>query len=319
MSIEYHHSRRPKNFIHRKVSEALPEYFGGDYPKFITFLEKYYQFLDSDGTHSFGKDVKQSFDLRDVHATQQLNNLISEIASGLPNGDAFTDPRYSATRLAELQRNKGTRFAVEEFFRLFFQEAVEVEFPKKDIFTVGSSKIGPDSLKIIQNGQLYQVFSVLIKTALSTNTWEELYKKFMHPAGFFIGTRIVSDTEADAGIGLMPLAILDSSAGPTVTSEAVITLLSPFTQMTALLDSDGNGTNDFRVGLDQLVSVYQTLTATQLDKFYGSINTLIGVNSFKFDDSDIGDSAGTSRPDFSLTTETMDNEMFSNYLIDSTF
>ena len=200
-----------------------------------------------------------------------------------------------------------------------FKEAVEVEFPKKDIFTVGSSKIGAESLKFIQNGALYQVFSVLIKTAMSAPTWEELYKKFMHPAGFFIGTRIVSDTEADAGIGLMPLAILDSSAGPTVTSEAVITLLSPFTQMTALLDSDGNGTNDFRVGLDQLVSVYQTLTATQLDKFYGSINTLIGVNSFKFDDSDIGDSAGASRPDFSLTTETMDNEMFSNYLIDSTF
>ena len=40
--------------------------------------------------NSFGKDVKQSFDLRDIHATQQLNNLISEIASGLPNGDAFT-------------------------------------------------------------------------------------------------------------------------------------------------------------------------------------------------------------------------------------
>ena len=89
--------------------------------------------------------------------------------------------------------------------------------------------------------------------------------------------------------------------------------------MTQLLDSDNNGTADFRIGVDQLVSVYQTLTSTELNKFYGTINNLIGVNSFKFDDSDIGDSAGTSRPDFSLTTETMDNEMFSNYLIDSTF
>jgi len=316
MTIEYHHSRRPKNFLHRKVREALPEYYAQDYPKLITFLEKYYQFLDSDGTTSFGKEIKQAFDLRDVHATTQLNSLISEIASGLRNGDAFTDARYAATRLAELQRNKGTRFAVEEFFRLFFQDTVEVEFPKKDIFTVGSSKIGTESLKYIQNGQLYQVFSVLIKTALSTSTWEELYKKFMHPAGFFVGARITSDAEASLS-GTAQGFVNDFDSGDvTIISQASMTALAPFTQMTALIDSDGNGTPDFRIGLDQLVSVYQTLTPTQLNKFYGTINNLIGVNSFKFDDHD---SSGGTRPDFSLTTETMDNEMFSNYLVDSTF
>ncbi len=316
MTIEYHHSRRPKNFLHRKVREALPEYYAQDYPKLITFLEKYYQFLDSDGTTSFGKEIKQAFDLRDVHATTQLNSLISEIASGLRNGDAFTDARYAATRLAELQRNKGTRFAVEEFFRLFFQDTVEVEFPKKDIFTVGSSKIGTESLKYIQNGQLYQVFSVLIKTALSTSTWEELYKKFMHPAGFFVGARITSDAEASLS-GTAQGFVNDFDSGDvTIISQASMTAFAPFTQMTALIDSDGNGTPDFRIGLDQLVSVYQTLTPTQLNKFYGTINNLIGVNSFKFDDHD---SSGGTRPDFSLTTETMDNEMFSNYLVDSTF
>ena len=86
-----------------------------------------------------------------------------------------------------------------------------------------------------------------------------------------------------------------------------------------MIDSDQNGTDDFRVGLDQLVSVYQTLTPTQIDTFYSNISELIGPNSFKFDDSDIGDSAGAARPDFSLSTETMDNEIFGNYLIDSTF
>jgi len=316
MAIEYHHSRKPKNFQHRKVREALPEYFTQDYPKLVTFLEKYYQFLDSDGNSSFGKELRQAYDLRDVHATTQLNNLISEIASGLPNGDNFTDPRYAATRLAELQRHKGTRFATEEFFRLFFQEEVEVEFPKKDIFTVGSSKIGAESLKVIQNAALYQVFSVLIKTGLSAPTWEELYKKFMHPAGFFIGARITSDAEASlSGTAQGFVNDFDSGTVP-VLSQASTTILAPFTQMTQLLDSDDNGTADFRIGVDQLVSIYQTLTSTQLDKFYGTIDNLIGVNSFKFDDHD---SSGGTRPDFSLTTETMDNEMFSNYLVDSTF
>ena len=319
MAIEYHHSRKPKNFQHRKVREALPEYFTSEYPKLVTFLEKYYQFLDSDGTSSFGKELRQAYDLRDVHATTQLDNLISEIASGLPNGDAFTDARYAATRLAELQRNKGTRFATEEFFRLFFKEEVEVEFPKKDIFTVGSSKIGTESLKFIQNGALYQVFSVLIKTAISAPTWEELYKKFMHPAGFFIGARITSDAEASlSGTAQGFVNDFDSGSVP-VLSEASTTVFAPFAQMTQLIDSNNDGTADYRIGLDQLISVYQTFTPTQLDKFYSNFGEITTPNSFKFDDSDKGDSAGAARPDFSLTTETMDNEMFSNYLADSTF
>ena len=319
MAINYHHNRRPKNFLNRKVREALPEYFVDEYPKLVTFLEKYYEDLDSDSQTSFGNEVRQLYSLRDIGETTQLNSLISEIASGLPNGDNFTDPRISARRIAELQRNKGTKFAIQEFFRMFFQEAIDVEFPKKDLFVVGESKLGPESLKRIQNGQLYQIFSILIKTSLSTNAWSELYKKFIHPAGFFFGAQITSDTEANAGIGAMPIVVLDSSVGPSITSEASLAAIAPFAQLTALIDSDQNGTDDFRVGLDQLVSVYQTLTPTQIDTFYSNISELIGPNSFKFDDSDIGDSAGTARPDFSLSTETMDNEIFGNYLIDSTF
>ena len=113
----------------------------------------------------------------------------------------------------------------------------------------------------------------------------------------------------------MPIVVLDSAVGPSITSEASMTAVAPFAQLTALIDSDQNGTDDFRVGLDQLVSVYQTLTPTQIDTFYSSISELIGPNSFKFDD----DSDGSARPDFSLSTETMDNEIFGNYLIDSTF
>ena len=52
-NIQYHHNRRPRNFLHRKVRDALPEFFTQDYPKLVTFLEKYYDYLDSDGASSF--------------------------------------------------------------------------------------------------------------------------------------------------------------------------------------------------------------------------------------------------------------------------
>ena len=100
MPINYHYNRRNRNFLNRKVSEALPEHITSDFTKFVDFLETYYQQLDSDGTTSFGNDIRQLFQLRDAGSTPQLNNLISEIAAGLPNGDNFTDARYAARRLA---------------------------------------------------------------------------------------------------------------------------------------------------------------------------------------------------------------------------
>ena len=319
-NIQYHYNRRPRNFLHRKVRDALPEFFTQDYPKLVTFLEKYYDFLDSDGASSFDNRLRKIYQTRDTQETTSdlLKFIIEEIAAGNTGGN-FVDPSFYAQRIHELHRTKGSRFSIEEFFRAFFQQNVEVEYPKKDIFTVGSSKIGTESLKFIQNAALYQVFSVLIKTAISAPTWEELYKKFMHPAGFFIGARITSDAEASlSGTAQGFINDFDSGAVP-VLSEASTTVFAPFAQMTQLIDSNNDGTADYRIGLDQLISVYQTFTPTQLDKFYSNFGEITTPNSFKFDDSDKGDSAGAARPDFSLTTETMDNEMFSNYLADSTF
>ena len=99
----------------------MPEIYTSDFPKLVTFLEKYYQFLDSsDASSAFGDDLRQGFAKRDIRETQTnlLNSLVSEFAGGLRTGENFTDTRYALTRLAQLARHKGTRFSIEEFFIL---------------------------------------------------------------------------------------------------------------------------------------------------------------------------------------------------------
>ena len=134
--IQYHYNRRPRNFLHRKVREALPEFFTQDYPKLVTFLEKYYDYLDSDGASSFDYRLRKIYQTRDTQetTTDLLKFIIEEIAAGNTGGN-FTDPSFYAQRIHELHRTKGSRFSIEEFFRAFFQQNVEVEYPKKDIFT----------------------------------------------------------------------------------------------------------------------------------------------------------------------------------------
>ena len=323
MAIDFASKRRFKNFQVRKVREALPEYFTSEFPKLVSFVEKYYDFLDSaDATHSFGDDLKQIFATKDIGEmpNELLNSYVNELAANLETGGNFTDTRFALRRLAQFLRLKGSRFSAEEFFRLFFQQKAEVVYGKESIFNIGdsASTIGTESLKFIQNNALFQTFGLQIKTPIDVSKWNELYKKFIHPAGFYFEGQVVSDTEALLSL-TAPLSIpLDSAetSGPSLSSEALVPLTIPFVQETLLIDSDGT---NIRIGLNQLVNVYQNLTTVELEKFYSSIDELIGVNSFTFDDSNIRDSAGTATPDFSLATETMDNDMFTRYLSDSAF
>ena len=320
MSINYHSKRRLKNFQVRKVREALPEYYTSEFPTLVTFLEKYYDFLDSDnGSHAFGDDIRQLFSKKDAREmpSDLLNNLVSELAGGLETGENFTSTRYALTRLAELARNKGTKFSFQEFFRLFFQQVADVEYGKQSIFNIGdsASQIGVESLKFIQDNELFQTFGLLVKTGIDTSKWSELYKKFIHPAGFYFKGQVVSDTVGSLNI-TAPLSLVDSSPGPTIVSEATAAFSLPFVQSTVLIDSGGG---NVRSNLNELVSDYQNFTLSQLDTTYHTLKQVITPNSFTFDDSSIRDSDENASPDFSITLETMDNEIFTRIVTDSSF
>lgn len=301
--------RRLTNLWNRSVRDVLPEYFVSEYPDLVTFLEKYYDYLDS--ADNFGDKIHDIFSLRDISETDtaNLNNIISEIGTGLQNGELFLDPRYAAKRFAEHYRRKGSRFSIEDFFRTMYQEEVEVEYPKKDLFIVGESEIGYDGQKYIQNYARYQILSLLIKSGLSTSTWRELYKRFVHPAGWYFEGVVQLETEVDINMDSAFIPIADSAVLSLV-SEASPSI-SLISEITGLSDSDGT---NVRYTLDEIISVYQTLTAEQIDGYYANIREVITPNSFKFDDSDTDNT-----PLISLTTETMDNNMFTRYTSDSSY
>jgi hypothetical protein len=321
MSIDYKSKRRFKSFQNRKVREALPEFYTSEFPTLVTFLEKYYNFIDSaDGTHAFGSNAQQFFTKKDIKEmpANLLNNLVGELGGGLKTGENFTDRRYALTRLADLAKLKGSRFSLEEFFRLFFQQRAEVEYGKESMFLIGdsASQIGIDSIKFIQNNELFQTFGLLVKTEISVDTWSELYKKFVHPSGFFFAGQVVSDTEAiTSPIG--EISVPDSAADPVIISEAILSVTLPFVQSTVLIDSGGGTVR--QSDLNELVSDYQNFSLSDLDTTYHTVKQIITPNSFTFDDSSIRDSDENATPDFSLTLETLDNEIFTRRVTDSSF
>lgn len=301
--------RRNIDFRKRSIKEALPEYFTAEYPDLIQVLDYYYDFMDSDEQDSFDKEIHQLYTIRDIGETptEYLNLLINETTS-LQGGGLFKDPRFTMRRFAESYRNKGSRFSLEEFFQAFYQQEATVEYPKKDIFIVAESKIGYDSGKYIQNNAKYQIFSILIKVGLGTSQYETLYKKFVHPAGFYFEGEVITEGEANLNIDSQRASEAEVATG-TIEAEAIITP-EIFTSMTGLVDSDSR---TYRYDLNLLVSAFQNLTAAEIDAQYASIAQLVTPNSFTTDDSD------TIRPSVDNVVETIDNDMFTRYLSDSSF
>ena len=306
---ETYFNRKSIDFRTSKVNQVLPEYFKEDYPNLIKFLEYYYDFMDSDGTHSFNTDIRELMRAKDIESTSLdlLDNLFKEIGLGTSQ-NFFTDPRQEATLFAKFFRVKGSLYSAEGFFRSFFNEEAEISYPKNDIFKVGTSKIGAQSLKFLTNNTRYQIYSILIKTAQSVSKWSELYKQFAHPAGWYFEGEVSLEglgdlIESDG----MPLP------GPidnllTIVSSASTTN-APFTATTmryeTLADSDAGVE---ALNLNAIIDLYDHATVTQLNRSFIDVEDVMNLQSPTLDDS-ANDSARSGLR-MSTDLDTMDKDNY---------
>lgn len=283
-------NRRKLNLLTSKVDEILPEYYQGEFPDFITFLEKYYEWLEDEHSQSFTNDIKTLMSVRDISQTskENLNELLTEIGDGLTVASFFQQPRLMIRLLSGFYRVKGTLLSAEGFFRGFFNEEVVIEYPKVQMLTINDAennfldhKIGWESQKFIQDDELYQVFSILVKVGISTADYETLYKKFVHPAGWHFAGEVATENEKFLGLTGFGLNPLESDGNPIITNEANLSLATPFTQLTGLIESDGNYV---RTTMVELVSKYQDISAAVLNSHYDDISQILSPNSFTFDD-----------------------------------
>lgn len=273
------------------VKQVLPEHFATDYPNLIAFLEGYYDYVNQDEYLSLLKDL---YAIRDIERAniEQLDKIFAEIASGASR-EYFADPREVLRNFANFYRVKGTKYSAEGFFRAFFNTDVQIEYPRDNIFIVGESEIGIESLKYILNYGLYQIFSVFIKSPIPINQWRELYKKFVHPAGWFLGGAVQIEQDAVLwGFGenpfvnrIMPEVIPAPPPSLLIEGVATATFGHHLVDMTGILD-DGNDSDTAAayISLHAKIAKYVDFTAAQLEATYGDIENVMHVNSPTFDD-----------------------------------
>ena len=317
----------------RDVEKVLPDHFKTEYPKLVSFLKEYFHFEDSDGSPS--RLVNDLFYARDINQVDEslLSYIEDELLLGQAYFEGFLDKRTAAKFSHNLYSTKGTKFSIQQFFRMFYGIDVEVDYPKKDVFTVGSSNIGAESIKFLTNNELYQTFAIRIISELSQKDWERPYKLFVHPAGMFVGSEVRLENT-----GLLntssPLSIVDSDAGSIDVVGFNTALFSQVNQttpeITGLLDSGGT---TLRVIIDDnLVNSLATVSLPDLEKQYRTMRAAELRTSPTFDlDSDGVGTLTTLNPDsdgrlvgktsvnyvidFSneFTTETFDQDKFETF------
>ena len=158
----------------------------------------------------------------------------------------FKNPREILRNFARFYRVKGTKYSSEGFFRGFFNENVEVVFPKRDIFHLNDSahvlSAEEESTSVLQDGGAFQILSIMLKVPLAFETYKDLYKKFVHPAGFFLSSEVLMQPQNEDAISALS-AIFDSQKGavnfPLLVFDDTISVVASSVPDTTILDTMG--------------------------------------------------------------------------------
>jgi hypothetical protein len=309
--------RQQLQLVKHPVEEVLPAHFAEQYPNLILFLKKYYEHVDAVGTPE--GNMHNVFNLHDITSVepQFLSFLEQQFLLGRTNFSAIDDKRAALRINASLYRAKGSKFSLEQFFRMFFGVDAIVEYPKKNMFIVGESEIGAESLRYITNNELYQTYAILIKTSLGLSSWKESYKLFVHPAGMFLGAQLSIETSN----------VFDRIAMPDVIplrQDIAVTGVGSMLSSSYTADVTGivrlNEDSDYRIGLVNTIRLYQgaggrdTITLEGIDAQYNNLAELMTASSPGMDNAKVldGNSVDVAAIGMSNTHETMDQERYSS-------
>lgn len=283
MAVFRNNTRRLSTKFHRSiVSHILPEFYAQEYPSLISFLETYYNYTGEESV-SFDQTIRSLFDIRDISSTsiEYLDYILYEIGNGLDHTQFGANPRLMTKLVCALYRAKGTQISAEQFFKSFYKENVEIQYPKRNIFVLNStSQIGPQHLDFIQDDKKYQIFSILIKTGLSLADYESLYKKFIHPAGWHLSAEVVTQSDADmqvrAGAPSDPLEIPNY---PIVMGNAVEIDVDPEYALLTMRETDVADA-DIIISSVPLMSTYQDESFETLQVLgFNTLGDLVDLNT----------------------------------------
>ena len=113
------------------VKFSLPEFIQTDYNKFLSFIEKYFEYMDENNNPINLLLNKKYTDIDDLNDAE-LNQRANELAAAFPQL-IETDRKLLLKRIKNIYEAKGSERSIKAYFKLLYNEEVEVYYPSKNI------------------------------------------------------------------------------------------------------------------------------------------------------------------------------------------
>ena len=151
------------------VEKQLPDFIRSEYGTFVTFLQKYYEWLES-STAFTGIDVtsganyalsslKDSIDIDDANS-EYLDLLKRDLLPYFPE-NILADKRLFLKLISHFYKSNGTPDSVKFLFRALYNENIDIYYPKEDILKSSDGKwVLPLALRIEPLSNSQYVFNI---------------------------------------------------------------------------------------------------------------------------------------------------------------
>ena len=153
------------------VDRQLPQFIRTDHATFVTFIEKYYEWMEQNGyTYEAVANLLKYHDV-DYAIDSFLKFIQYEFLHHVPD-DLETDKRKFLKHVREFYRAKGTDPSFRTWFRAMFNEEIDIYYPGNDLVKVSDGKW--DAVTVIRisatTGDPFKLNSRIITGATSGAT-----------------------------------------------------------------------------------------------------------------------------------------------------
>ena len=180
------------------VSQQLPEFIRGEYPKFVTFIEKYYEWMEQSGNVISATDEFSSGLDIDTASDYYINRIQTEFLSFFPK-DIQLDKRKFAKIINQFYSAKGTPNSVKFLFRAMFNEEIDIYYPKEDILKVSDGKwLLPLALRVdTDDDRIFNIEKCLLtgQTSKATALVEKVVRSIDRQLGIIYTELYISNIE----------------------------------------------------------------------------------------------------------------------------
>lgn len=123
-----------------KIAQQFPAYYREEGAELVKMVEHYYRFVETQPNMGVYNN-RRLFEYRDIGTT--LANMIvffkKKYMADLPGVDDDQTVRFLIRNIMDLYRRKGTQAGIQLFFRMFYEEDVEIKYPAQYMFKPSDS------------------------------------------------------------------------------------------------------------------------------------------------------------------------------------